>query len=91
MSRGQGDRIAIDVEVSGIIEGDIETAAWSCAFVVVIEPDGVGIVEEEVTGRLTDEQDGHREASMSLLELHVEMIGRLGLQRRRQGCCRVRN
>ncbi len=56
MGRGDGDGVAVDVEVGGVVEGDGEAAAGRCAFFIVAETDGVGIVEEEVGGYLGDEE-----------------------------------
>ncbi len=56
MGRGHGDGVAIDAKVSRVVEGDGEAAAGRCAFFVVAETDGVGVVEEEVGGYLGDEE-----------------------------------
>lgn len=56
MSRGYGDGVAVDVEVGGVVEGDGDAAAGRCAFLVVVETDGVWVVEEEVGGDLGDEE-----------------------------------
>lgn len=56
MGRGYGDGIAVDVEVGCVVEGDGVAAAGGCAFFVVAETDGVGVVEEEVGRCLGDEE-----------------------------------
>lgn len=58
MSGSHSDSIAIDMEVSSVVKGNIEAAARSCALVLITETDGVWIVEEEVGGCLSEEKQG---------------------------------
>jgi hypothetical protein len=49
-----GNDVAADVEVGGIVEGGLEAAAGTGAFLVVVEAEGGGVVEVEVAIDLCD-------------------------------------
>ena len=72
-----GNDVAADVEVGGLVEGGLEAAAGTNAFLVVVEAEGGGVVEVEVAIDLCD-ADGEAEEDYIDVE-HCE----------RRCCCAV--
>ncbi len=75
MGRSHSNGITVDVEGSRVVEGNIEATARSCAFVVVTETDGVRVVEEEVGGCLSGEEQSRDEGRLQCPVLHLSGEG----------------
>ncbi len=61
------------MEIGGIVKGDIEAATGSITLLVIVESEGIWIVEHEVRRCLTEEEDEDGKDCGEMIKIHLEM------------------